>query len=257
MKRSVAHPNDMLRIRIADVARIIVDTFGHGNEVGILNFGFLYTAVLAETLSAAGAKIHVWSPVFQGVEGETISNMDFRDWCYQRGYRYRPCLVDLSEARDVGLERRQPSLFRSSMYLVAEDASLNMPWVSIPEELRIIKTEQGWQVAKTKSLRLWQEAHGEWSHLLWSCRALARAYMDHDIIKSLTGGLLPGKKSNRSSDWKIWSEWYDLDPPDEYNYKLALKPLWEQYSGELMLKNAENVSQILTPVGEHLWTPRS
>lgn len=207
----------------------------------VLDFGNIYTSVLASALSTTGMIVKIMSPVIEGV-----ANAPCMEWSVSNGYLYQPIHVSLAEARSHGLETGQPSLHRSVMSLVAQQAGVD--WAAIPEELRIVKTDQGWKIAKTKSLRLWHDEFGLSSHLMWDDE-MARCYLDYPLIRELCNGNLPGKRSNRSSDAKVWGEFFPVEVP-QYDYRLALKPLWEHYSGELMLKNADNISQILLPL-EH------
>lgn len=249
MPISVPSPDDKLRIRLAIVAAKYAKG---GDRIGILNFDNLYTSLLADIFRAANAVVHIWSPVF-----EEYRNDGLRNWCMVNGYHYQPVPIRLREAADLAIETGQPSLVRSAMYLVAD--KVKMPWVAIPEEIRIIKTPDGWMVAKTKSLRMWYDAYGPRAHLMWSESELAETYMRNSVIHDLVDDKLPGKRSNRSSDRRIWSEWFtDLGHPT-YDFKLALKPLWEHYNGSLMMKNDKNVTQILAPyneVVETLWDQR-
>ena len=250
MPISVPSPDSKLRIKLATA--VAQHSLLEGRkEVGILNFDNLYTSVLAEVFQQAKTAVHIWTPVF-----EEYRNDGLRNWCMERGYHYEPVNIRVKDAAGVGLLEEQPSLLRAAMYLVARKAKKRMHWVSIPEELRIIKTPEGWMVAKNKSLRMWYCEFGPDAHLMWSNGGLAECYMRQSIIHDLVDDKLPGKRSNRSSDRKIWTEWFpDLGHPT-YDFRLALKPLWEHYSGELMMKNEHNISQITAPyneVVETLW----
>jgi hypothetical protein len=201
----------------------------HDGSVRILNFRNHYTSILAS--ACPNADVHIYNPII-----ENVNHDELNIWCDGKGYNYHPICVSLKDARDLAIEKKQVSLLNVAMHMVSEQVD---NWIGVPEEIRIIATDSGWKIVKPKSLLLWEEDR-ESAYIMRSA-PLMLAYLKHTTITSLVTGKMPGKKSNRSSDRSIWTDFDTTVIP--YHFHLALRPLWEHYQGEVVCKNEARIEQ--------------
>lgn len=211
------------KLNLAEEIRRTTKFFIRNGSINIVNFINHYTSIIASSCPP-GTDVHIYSPVI-----ENVKHIGFEDWCISNGYHYHPVNIELEKASEIALAYTQLSLSSVIKHMVSRELRY---WVAVPEEIRLVKSDEGWNFINYEPpIYPWNQGIHPSRYLMLNPR-LALAYLTDDNIQALVSGERPGKLSNRSTDRSIWKEFDTTVIP--YDFQLALRPLWDHYSGKVM-----------------------